>query len=60
MNSMIKIGINTQTPSGVKESSGKELKLALGENVTVRVEKGGKERYGEEENISGIYSGSTS
>ena len=25
-----------------------------------RVEKGGKERYGEEENISGIYSGSTS
>ena len=42
MNNMIKIGINTQTPSGVKESSGKELKLALGENVTVRVEKGGK------------------
>ena len=25
-----------------------------------RVERGGKERYGEEENISGIYSGSTS
>lgn len=41
MNNMIKIGVNTLTPSGVKESSEKELKLALGENVSVRVEKGG-------------------
>ena len=53
MNKTILMGRLTKDP---------EVKYLQDENSTAkgRIEKGGKERYGEEENISGIYSGSTS
>lgn len=41
MNNMIKIGINRVTQEGIKYTSGKELKLSIGEIVSARVEKGG-------------------